>query len=163
MLELATSRAPCMTTPTTQLHPRFHPCVTIYSDTDFEPAAPSVDEPEEDHDIEVPAFVDDEQVRHERERGHLKTESTTLPPNLDMSLPESQSKTAALIKMYREKEKQTTASPIASPTPSRLPVRMTLSNKDQPPIPGLSATQPLPPTPPRSDAAPLDPPQIESF
>ncbi|KAH7886807.1 hypothetical protein F5I97DRAFT_1870488 [Phlebopus sp. FC_14] len=74
-------------------------------------------------EIDVPEFADVEERREEMESGHSRAESTTLPqillPTPDTPKPTGQSKTAALIEMYREREKQT----FSTVTPSRLPLR----------------------------------------
>ncbi|KIJ67450.1 hypothetical protein HYDPIDRAFT_25903 [Hydnomerulius pinastri MD-312] len=74
-------------------------------------------------EIDVPEFANSEERREEKESGHSRAESTTLPHLLqsapDASKSATQTKTAALIEMYREREKQSTP----SPAPSKLPVR----------------------------------------
>ena len=74
-------------------------------------------------EIDVPEFVDYERSREEKESSHSRAESMTLPQlmqsNTDIPKPSSQSKTASLIEMYRERERQS----LASTTPSKLPVR----------------------------------------
>ena len=126
---------------------------SYYSEGDFEPAdeadvtSSSVGVPgarrQADGDIEVPAFVDEEERearRQERERDRV-----------------GQSKTAALIEMYQEKEKQKQSSlnePSASAKPSRLPVRST-SAPGVPTSTAVTATAPvLAPVPSRSRSNP---------
>jgi hypothetical protein len=118
------------------------------------------------------------------EDGQLKTESMVLPGtptesaqddgnegNAPTSKPHTQSKTAALIELYRERERALPAMPAATPAaaitavyippavqPSRLPVRAL-------PPPPTETTRPAVPTPPTSttpppEVGPLDPPRV---
>ncbi|KIJ08807.1 hypothetical protein PAXINDRAFT_172769 [Paxillus involutus ATCC 200175] len=86
-------------------------------------------------DIDVPEFADSEDRREEKESGHSRAESTTLPHLMqivtDASKSASQSKTAALIEMYREREKQG----LSSPSPPRLPSQSSSLEAALPPIP----------------------------
>ncbi|THG95643.1 hypothetical protein EW145_g7920, partial [Phellinidium pouzarii] len=127
---------------------------SMYSDGDFEPA--SIDgERQADGDIEVPAFIDSSSISAHHDSS--KIELTTLPASVDanadtLSHAQAQSKTAQLIDMYRERERQT-ALPVrdrnAVPNPpmipgtaplqlppkvSRLPVRMPTLPKEEVPI-----------------------------
>lgn len=90
-------------------------------------------------DIDFPEFANDEERREQKESGHSRMESTTSfhvqPTPESPSTLLSQSKTAALIEMYREREKQSLPS-----TPSRIPLR----------------------TPPKDSSLPLPPPNISS-
>ncbi|KAF9234382.1 hypothetical protein BU15DRAFT_52692 [Melanogaster broomeanus] len=74
-------------------------------------------------DMEFPEFANSEEHREVKESGHSRAESTTLPQLMqvmaDTPQTTSQSKTAALIEMYREREKQG----LPSSAPSRLPIR----------------------------------------
>lgn len=110
-------------------------------------------------EIDVPEFVDCERSREEKESSHSRAESMTLPqlmqPNHDISKSTPQSKTASLIEMYRERERQS----LASPAPSKLPVRstsLTPKNTELPPVPPTART-PSPISAPSSD-----PPEIGS-
>ena len=109
-------------------------------------------------EIDVPDFVDHERSREEKESLHCRAESTTLPqftqPNDDIPKPTSQSKTASLIEMYRERERQSLAPTVPS---SKLPIRsasLPPKSADLPPIPPLART-PSPVSVPESD-----PPEI---
>ncbi|TDL17053.1 hypothetical protein BD410DRAFT_901675 [Rickenella mellea] len=113
---------------------------SAYNESDFEPAGSS-----EQGDIEVPAFVDDDSHNYGPPRGlEQGTDTVVITPE------RTQSKTAALIEMYRDKEKKTV---IASPSPSRLPVRSNMV-KDQP------TSLPSTPSPPRTEPDPLDTPPV---
>ena len=108
-------------------------------------------------EIDVPEFVDYERSREEKESSHSRAESMTLPQltqsNTDIPKPTSQSKTASLIEMYRERERQS----LASTTPSKLPVRSTSippNDAELPIIPPV-VTIPSPAYVPESD-----PPEI---
>lgn len=106
-------------------------------------------------EIDVPEFVDYERRREEKESLHSRAESMTLPQLTNNDDPKStpQSKTASLIEMYRERERQS----LAPTTPSKLPVRVpSLSPKDaEPPRDPLVARVPSPEFVPESD-----PPEI---
>jgi len=106
-------------------------------------------------EIDVPDFVDHERSREQKESLHSRAESTTLPQltNNDVSKPIPQSKTASLIEMYRERERQS----LATTTPSKLPVRVS-------PLPPNDAHLPTPATttraPSPSSVPESDPPEI---
>ncbi|KAF8452313.1 hypothetical protein L210DRAFT_3638868 [Boletus edulis BED1] len=107
-------------------------------------------------EIDVPEFVEYERSREEKESSHSRAESTTLPQltqSNDFPKSTPQSKTASLIEMYREREKQT----LTSAMPSKLPVRsapLPPKNAELPPIPP-SVRIPSPVSVPESD-----PPEI---
>lgn len=113
--------------------------------------------------IEIPEFDNDEEQRHEKETSHSRVESVTLP-QIIVPPKRTSSKTAALIEMYREKERESTTStkPPGSPvspavTPSKLPVRTASLPKETIPLPPLPVDAPDSPTlpPPSTDLAPL--------
>ncbi|KAL4076628.1 hypothetical protein V8B97DRAFT_2004350 [Scleroderma yunnanense] len=101
-------------------------------------------------DIDFPEFTDGEERREQKESGHSRAESTTLPfvqpaPAPESpTTPQSQSKTAVLIEMYREREKQSLPS-----TPSRIPLQTPPRDSVLPPPPPhtLSPTPPSQPIP----------------
>lgn len=96
-------------------------------------------------DNDFPEFANDEERREQKESGHSRAESTTLfhvqPAPESPSTLLSQSKTAALIEMYREREKQSLPS-----TPSRIPLRTPPKDSSPPPLPPRtpSPSQPVP-------------------
>lgn len=101
---------------------------TMYSDGDFEPSTsynPSLGSAERlpDGDIEVPAFVDSNpNPGYHREFEHAKKDSMVLPALLSAGVGGGGSgptgRTAQLIEMYREREKQGTApAGVVSPPP----------------------------------------------
>ncbi|KAH8104887.1 hypothetical protein DFH11DRAFT_1733630 [Phellopilus nigrolimitatus] len=98
---------------------------TVYSDGDFEPTSISLDgDRQPDGDIEVPAFVETDRLG--RESDYTKTDSAILPSSLGINTQaQAPSKTAALIEMYRERERQTDRSPVrdrdAVPNPPMIP------------------------------------------
>lgn len=105
---------------------------TMYSDGDFEPSTsynPSLGSAERlpDGDIEVPAFVDSNpNPGYHRELEHAKKDSMVLPALLSAGVGGGGSgptgRTAQLIEMYREREKQGTA-PAGVPPPPVTPTR----------------------------------------
>ncbi|KAG8215912.1 hypothetical protein J3R82DRAFT_7884 [Butyriboletus roseoflavus] len=104
-------------------------------------------------EIDVPEFVDCESSREEKESSHSRAESMTLPqlmqPNHDIPKSTPQSKTASLIEMYRERERQS----LTSAAPSKLPVRtspLPPKNVELPPVPPVART-PSPISAPNSD------------
>lgn len=108
-------------------------------------------------DIDFPEFVDYERRREEKESSHSRAESMTLPQltqsNTDVPKSSSQSKTASLIEMYRERERQS----LVSAPLSRTPVPSALippKNTELPAIPPVVRT-PSPTSVPESD-----PPEI---
>ena len=104
-------------------------------------------------EIDVPDFVDHERSREQKESLHSRAESMTLPQlSNDVSKPTPQSKTASLIEMYRERERQSLAI-----TPSKLPVRVPPlpSNDTHLSTPTTTARVPSPASVPESD-----PPEI---
>lgn len=100
---------------------------TMYSDGDFEPSTsynPSLGSAERlpDGDIEVPAFVDSNpNPGYHREIEHAKKDSMVLPALLSAGVGGGGSgptgRTAQLIEMYREREKQGTVQPPVGVTP----------------------------------------------
>jgi hypothetical protein len=109
-------------------------------------------------EIDVPEFANsEEERREEKESGHSRAESMTLPQLMQVmtDAPQlaSQSKTAALIEMYREREKQS----LSSPAPSTLPIRSSSLNTTK-----EAALPPLPVSIPSLVSAPeSDAPEIE--
>ncbi|KAH7920327.1 hypothetical protein BV22DRAFT_1021416 [Leucogyrophana mollusca] len=112
-------------------------------------------------EIEVPEFSNGEAHREEKEKesGHSRAESTTLPILLQQHAPElaktpsPQSKTAALIEMYREREKKS-ASPIAVTPPSRLPVRSSSLQTKEAALPPVPSDTPSPSPSPTQTSTP---------
>jgi hypothetical protein len=72
-----------------------------------------------DGDIEVPAFIDGSPPRPSRSAVPAPLQAAAMPT----ASSQTQSKTANLIEMYRERERQTSATPPASAQPSRIPTR----------------------------------------
>ncbi|KAG6336201.1 hypothetical protein ID866_2878 [Astraeus odoratus] len=96
-------------------------------------------------DMDFPEFSNGEEHREQKENGHSRAESTTLPCTIQSTpekimTPTLQSKTAALIEMYREREKQTTS-------PTRIPVRTPSKDVSLPPIPPRVPSPTPPPQP----------------
>lgn len=96
-------------------------------------------------EIDVPDFIDHERSREEKESSHSRAESMTLPQltqtNNDIPKPTSQSKTASLIEMYRERERQSLTTTI----PSKLPVwsaSLPSKNAELPPTPPVRVPSP---------------------
>ncbi|KIO02487.1 hypothetical protein M404DRAFT_956908 [Pisolithus tinctorius Marx 270] len=92
-------------------------------------------------DMDFPEFGIGEESREQKESGHSRAESITLPhvqPELPVT-PVSQSKTAALIEMYREREKQVTVT-----TPSRIPIQIPPKDASLPPLPRATSPTPSP-------------------
>lgn len=106
---------------------------TMYSEGDFEPSTsynPSLGSAERlpDGDIEVPAFVDSNpSPGYHREIEHAKKDSMVLPALLSAGVGGGGSgrtgRTAQLIEMYREREKQGTAPAGVVPPPPVTPTR----------------------------------------
>ncbi|KAG9312758.1 hypothetical protein JVU11DRAFT_7192 [Chiua virens] len=108
--------------------------------------------------IDVPEFVDYERGREQKETSHSRAESTTLPQAIQSTndIPPkstSQSKTASLIEMYRERERQS----LASTPPSKLPVRSSSPPAKEAELP---PTPPHPRTPSPVTIPESDPPEI---
>ncbi|EGN97329.1 hypothetical protein SERLA73DRAFT_169698 [Serpula lacrymans var. lacrymans S7.3] len=115
------------------------------------------------HDMDLlpmPEFANGEEGREEKESGHSRAESMTLPGLLHVSPTlgageasggggkgGAQGRTAALIEMYREKEREKEKGGVM---PSRLPVRSTsMQTKDKlPPLPPVTKDGSSPPPPP---------------
>ncbi|KAI6024223.1 hypothetical protein EDC04DRAFT_2574384 [Pisolithus marmoratus] len=99
-------------------------------------------------DMDFPEFGNGEESREQKESGHSRAESTTLPyVQSEFPLaPVPPSKTAALIEMYREREKQAGVA-----VPSQIPLRTPPKDASLPRLP--RATSPTPP--------PQSVPQIE--
>ncbi|KAF7981226.1 hypothetical protein HWV62_34577, partial [Athelia sp. TMB] len=97
--------------------------------------------------IDIPNFANTEEEHRQQEIGHSRPESTTLP---DIIVPPQRttSKTAALIEMYREKEREGN-SPV-SPN-SKLPLRS--KSKESLPLPPALPVKAL--TPPPASPTPL--------
>lgn len=127
---------------------------SIYSEGDFEPATSIGDgERRSDADMEVPAFVESRPVGGGYEQA--KIEPTTAANGNDAGAspsPATQSKTAGLIEMYRERERQSTAQtlpstpPLQIQKPSRLPVRSSSLPQDKDVSSKPATTQPTDPS-----------------
>lgn len=95
-------------------------------------------------DIDVPDFVDYERSREEKESSHSRAESMTLPQimqsNNDTPKSTPQSKTASLIEMYRERERQS----LTCTTPSKIPVQSSPLPSKNVELPPVSPTARIP-------------------
>ncbi|KAF9220710.1 hypothetical protein BS17DRAFT_713899 [Gyrodon lividus] len=107
-------------------------------------------------EIDVPEFANTEEHREEKESGHSRAESTTLPylMQLPTDSPKtvSLSKTAALIEMYREREKQGVSPSIQS----RLPVRSSSMRTEEPALPPIPVSIPSPVSVPESNTSEIE-------
>jgi len=121
--------------------------------------------------IEVPEPNNTEEQRYRQDTVNSIPEPVILPQVI-VPPKRTTSKTAALIELYRERERETVtdtkppASPVTpvSPTPSRLPVRSASSLlKDSPVIPEAPPDKPVSPAPPppESEAEPTLSPELE--
>ena len=106
-------------------------------------------------EIDVPEFVDYERSREEKESSHSRAESMTLPQlsNSDVQKSTPQSKTASLIEMYRERERQS----LVASSPSKHPVRVSpVPTKDM----ELTTVVPVAREPSPASVPESDPPEI---
>ena len=107
--------------------------------------------------INVPEFDDQNGRLHQKESTYSRAESATIPQQVVDPPKRTTSKTAALIEMYREKEREREkppVSPAGSSVPSKLPIRSSsLTQRDLPP----STEAPLAHLP----AAPVEPSGLE--
>ncbi|KZP09242.1 hypothetical protein FIBSPDRAFT_873848, partial [Athelia psychrophila] len=138
------------------LHPERRPKPRASDEEDDDPRArlAQSDESHEDNAnparmsaIDVPDFATPEEERHQQETGHSRVESMTLP-TIIIPPPRTTSKTAALIEMYRGKEKEGN-SPVG--LDSRLPMRS--ASKESLPLPPTPPVKVL--TPPPASPTPL--------
>lgn len=110
-------------------------------------------------DMDFPEFGNGEESREQKESGHSRAESTTLPhvqPD-SPATPLSQSRTAALIEMYREREKQTTVT-----VPSRIPLLTPPKDASLPPLPRATSPTPSPQSVPQIEIEEVDVEEPES-